>query len=48
MPAALERRLKYAGPALFSYGSRPFFLAGAAWSAVCTVLWLSQFMGELS
>ena len=48
MPAALERRLKYAGPALFSYGFRPFFLAGAAWSAICIVLWLPQFMGEVS
>ena len=25
-PPALERRLKYSGPALFSYGFRPFFL----------------------
>ena len=31
MPPALERRLKSAGPALFSYGFRPFFLGGAIW-----------------
>jgi len=48
MPPALERRLKYAGPALFSYGFRPFFLGGALWSIVCIVLWVPQFMGELS
>ena len=48
MPPALERRLKYAGPALFSYGFRPFFLGGAAWSVACIVLWIPQFMGELS
>jgi uncharacterized protein involved in response to NO len=47
-PPALERRLKYAGPALFSYGFRPFFLGGAAWSVVCIVLWLPQLMGELA
>ena len=48
MPPALERRLKYAGPALFSYGFRPFFLGGAVWSITCIVLWIPQFMGYLS
>ena len=48
MPPALERRLKYAGPALFSYGFRPFFLGGAVWSVACIVLWIPQFLGELS
>ena len=48
MPPALERRLKYAGPALFSYGFRPFFLGAAAWSVACIVLWIPQFMGDLS
>ena len=48
MPPALERRLKYSGPALFSYGFRPFFLGGAAWSVACIVLWIPQFMGDLS
>lgn len=46
MPPALERRLNYAGPALFSYGFRPFFLGGAIWSVACIVLWVPQFMGE--
>ena len=40
--------MKYAGPALFSYGFRPFFLGGALWSIACIVLWVPQFMGELS
>jgi len=48
MPPALERRLKYAGPALFSYGFRPFFLGGAIWSVACIVLWIPQFTGELA
>ncbi len=47
-PPALERRLRYAGPALFSYGFRPFFLGGALWSIVCIAVWVPQFMGELS
>jgi len=47
MPAALRRRLNYAGPALFSYGFRPFFLGAAAWSAACIALWIPQFTGEL-
>ncbi len=47
MPPALERRLNYTGPALFSYGFRPFFLGGAAWSVACIVLWIPQFMGDL-
>lgn len=48
MPPALERRLNYAGPALFSYGFRPFFLGAAIWSVACIVLWVPQFMGDLS
>ena len=46
MPAALRRRLSYAGPALFSYGFRPFFLGAAAWSAACIALWIPQFTGD--
>lgn len=45
IPPALERRLNYSGPALFSYGFRPFFLGGAAWAAACIGLWIPQFAG---
>jgi uncharacterized protein involved in response to NO len=48
MPAALRRRREYAGPALFSYGFRPFFLCGAVWAALAVLLWLPQYFGELS
>jgi uncharacterized protein involved in response to NO len=48
MPAALARRRLYAGPALFSYGFRPFFLGGAVWAALAIVLWLPQYEGELA
>src|SRR5262249_44648049 len=48
MPAALRRRREYAGPVLFSYGFRPFFLGGALWAALAVLLWLPQYFGELS
>ena len=47
-PAALRRRLDYAGPAIFSYGFRPFFLGAAVWAALSIVLWLPQYFGEMS
>jgi uncharacterized protein involved in response to NO len=47
-PAALRRRLEYAGPAIFSYGFRPFFLGAAIWAALSIVLWLPQYFGEMS
>jgi uncharacterized protein involved in response to NO len=48
MTEALHRRRDYAGPALFSYGFRPFFLGGAAWAAFGMLVWLPQFFGELT
>ena len=45
IPAALARRRDYAGPALFSYGFRPFFLAAGLWAAFGILLWLPQYMG---
>lgn len=47
-PAALRRRLEYVGPAIFSYGFRPFFLGGAVWAALSVALWLPQYFGDLS
>jgi uncharacterized protein involved in response to NO len=48
MPAALARRRDYAGPALFAYGFRPFFLAAGTWAAFAIFLWLPQYLGLLS
>ena len=48
IPAALRRRRDYAGPALFSYRFRPFFLGGASWAALAILLWLPQYFGELT
>lgn len=37
--AAVARR-EYQGPALFSYGFRPFFLFGAVWAALAVPFWI--------
>jgi uncharacterized protein involved in response to NO len=38
----------YSGPALFSYGFRPFFLLGSLYAGLAILVWLPAFMGELS
>jgi uncharacterized protein involved in response to NO len=48
MPAALQRRRDYVGPALFAYGFRPFFLVAGLWAAFGVLLWLPQYMGVLT
>jgi len=48
IPAALARRRDYAGPALFSFGFRPFFLAAGSWAAFGILLWLPQYLGALT
>ncbi|MGJ8573210.1 MAG: NnrS family protein [Hoeflea sp.] len=45
---AIPRTRLYTGPAILSYGFRPFFLLGALYSGLSIVLWLPQFYGELS
>ena len=41
-------RLKdYRGPALLSYGFRPFFLLGAVYAGLAILAWLPMFNGEL-
>src|SRR5262245_27741620 len=48
IPLALARRRNYSGPAIFSYGFRPFFLAAGVWAALGIALWLPQFFGEIA
>jgi uncharacterized protein involved in response to NO len=48
MNPALQRRRGYNGPALFSYGFRPFFLAAGLWAAFGILLWLPQYLGVLT
>lgn len=39
MPSAAARRA-YQGPALFSFGFRPFFMGAATWAAVAVPVWI--------
>ena len=36
------------GPPVFSYGFRPFFLAGSAYAALVMVLWVPWYLGAIS
>jgi uncharacterized protein involved in response to NO len=44
MNLALQRRRDYTGPALFSYGFRPFFLSAGAWAVLSILLWVPQYL----
>ncbi len=46
MTTSAEQIRAYQGPALFSYGFRPFFLFGAFWSALALALWLPMLSGN--
>ena len=48
MPAALARRRNYAGPALFSYGFRPFFLFGALHAGAMILVWMPVYAGTFA
>jgi uncharacterized protein involved in response to NO len=43
MSPAAQRRA-YSGPALFSFGFRPFFLLGSAWAALALPVWLGAYL----
>jgi uncharacterized protein involved in response to NO len=47
MTTTSEQVRAWAGPAMFSYGFRPFFLLGAAWAALAMVLWVPMLAGWL-
>jgi len=44
----IPRLRSYAGPAVLSYGFRPFFLLGSVWAGMEVLVWLPMFYGELS
>ena len=49
MPAtSAERMRNWEGPALLTYGFRPFFLLGAVWAALAMMLWVFMLAGALS
>ena len=45
---AVPRLRFYEGPALLSYGFRPFFLLGAACAGLAVLVWLPAFYGEIA
>ncbi len=48
MATTADQARDYHGPAVLSYGFRPFFLAAAAWAAISIALWLPLRAGHLS
>ena len=38
----------YSGPAVLSYGFRPFFFMGALYAGLSVLLWMPQYYGEVS
>ncbi|QPC92955.1 NnrS family protein [Mesorhizobium sp. INR15] len=44
---AVSRLRSYSGPAVLSYGFRPFFLLGPLYAALSILLWLPMYAGEL-
>jgi uncharacterized protein involved in response to NO len=45
---AVPRLRNYSGPAILSYGFRPFFLAAAIYSGVAIVVWLPLYSGDVA
>lgn len=48
MSTSAQQIRAYTGPALLSFGFRPFFLGAAIWSAVAVALWLPMLAGSLT
>lgn len=48
MASSAERIRSYSGPAILSYGFRPFFLAGGLWAAIAVGLWLPVLAGAIT
>lgn len=48
MTTGAERTRSYTGPAILSYGFRPFFLFGALWAALAVGLWLPMLSGHIT
>jgi uncharacterized protein involved in response to NO len=48
MATSAQQIRAYDGPLLFSYGFRPFFLLGAAWSATAVVVFILALGGSIS
>lgn len=46
--STMTRSRAWTGPAILSYGFRPFFLLGAIWAAGAMLLWLAHLVGAIS
>jgi len=42
------RRREWSGPAILSFGFRPFFFGAAVWAALAMALWLAELSGRLA
>ena len=45
MTTSAEQIRAFTGPAILSYGFRPFFLFGALWAAIAVAVWLPMLSG---
>lgn len=48
MVTSAQQIRDYRGPAILSYGFRPFFLFGAVWAAIAVAVWLPFLRGSVS
>lgn len=48
MTSTAEQMRNWNGPALLTYGFRPFFLGGAIWAALAMALWVPMLSGHLA
>ena len=48
MPSSAGNTRPATGPAILSYGFRPFFLCSAIWAAVIVAAWLPLLAGRLT
>jgi uncharacterized protein involved in response to NO len=48
MASSSQQVRSFTGPAVLSYGFRPFFLSGAAWAVAAMLLWLAMLSGRLA
>lgn len=48
MATTAEQMRAWRGPAIFSFGFRPFFMGAAVWAALAMILWIPMLSGHLS
>lgn len=48
MTTTREQMRVWRGPAILTYGFRPFFFGAAAWAALATTLWVPMLSGHLT